>query len=264
VFDSGIGGLTVLRALHARLPGHDYVYLGDIARLPYGTRSPRTVARYSLQVASFLLDQGVDAIIIACNTATTYALDHLQAACDPLGIPVIGVVGPGVQAALGASEGGGLGLLGTTGTIQGGAYARELERVAPGRQLYGVACPLLVPLVEEGWLDGAVPQLVATHYLAELPPHVDTVILGCTHYPLLRPTLQRLRPDICWVDASVATADAAAALGPVPPGHGHTEFFVTDHVERFKGVGATFLGRVPQDVSWVDLPPATRGFWDNL
>jgi glutamate racemase len=263
VFDSGIGGLTVLQALRTALPGHDYVYLGDTARIPYGTRSPITVVRYSLAVASYLWEQGVDALVVACNTATTHALGHLQEAGRQVGMPVFGVVEPGVEAAIAAHRSGAIAVLGTPGTVAGGAYQRALQARAPGVEVHAVPCPLFVPLVEEGWTTGEVPTQVAEAYVGHLRGRVDVAILGCTHYPLLVPVLGRVLPGTTLVDSARATADAVRrALGDAP-GTGSVTYRVTDNVERFQEVGAHFLGEVPAPVEWVDLAPAKPPFVDG-
>lgn len=255
IFDSGIGGLTVHRELRAALPGHDLVYLGDTARVPYGTRSPETVKRYSFAVASHLAEAGAEAVVIACNTATTYALEDLAEAGARAGIQVFGVVEPGVRAALAAHHDGAIAVLGTEGTIRGGAYQRALTRTIPEDQIRGVPCPLFVPLAEEGWVDGDVPLAVAERYLGGLRGQIDTAILGCTHYPLLKPVLAEILPGVTLVDSAESTAQAVlAALGP-GDGDGSESFVVTDHVDRFTSVGEQFLGRRPQSVSWVDVGP---------
>ena len=260
VFDSGIGGLTVLAALRRALPGRDLLYLGDTARVPYGTRSPVTVVRYSLRVASYLHDQGVEALVVACNTATTHALPDLQAAGNEVGLRVFGVVEPGVQAALQAHHKGSIAVLGTEGTIRGGAYQAALNRLAPEVPLEAVACPLFVPLVEEGWIEGPVPRDIAEHYVGHLRGRVDTVILGCTHYPLLAPILAEVLPDVTLVDSASATAAAVQdALGS-GGNAGRVEFRVTDHIERFRRVGALFFGETPDPVEWIDLEPPKGPF----
>lgn len=265
VFDSGIGGLTVLAELARLLPEHDLVYLGDTARVPYGTRSPQTVIRYSLRVASYLAEHGIGALVVACNTATTHALPTLEAACAPLDIPVFGVVQPGVQAALAAHHHGAIAVLGTEGTVRGGAYQRALAALAPEVPVEAVPCPLFVPLAEEGWLHGQVPRLVAEQYVGSLRGRVDTVILGCTHYPLLKPVLHEVLPDAVLVDSAAATAITVRdALGPRGAGTGTLRFLVTDHVERFHRVGQRFLGRDPGPVEWVDVGPTTGPFAAHL
>ena len=261
VFDSGVGGLTVLAALRSALPGHDLLYLGDTARVPYGTRSPVTVIRYSLRVASFLHDQGIHTLVIACNTATTHALPALQKAGEQVGLRVFGVVDPGVNAALAAHTSGSIAILGTEGTIQGGAYQEKLRNRSPGTPVEAAACPLFVPLVEEGWTDGPVPSQIAEHYLGHFRGRVQTAILGCTHYPLLKGVLQDILPGVTLVDSADATAAAVKAELPNDSvGHGQTQYWVTDHVERFHRVGARFLGQAPDGVQWVDLPPASQPF----
>lgn len=260
VFDSGIGGLTVLRAIRDTTPGHDLLYLGDTARIPYGTRSPITVVRYSLRVASYLVSEGIDALVIACNTATTHALPALREAADTLGIPVFGVVDPGVEAALAARKDGAIAVLGTPGTITGLAYQRAIAAHDPTIPVFAVPCPLFVPLVEEGWTDGEVPRLVAEQYLASLRGRADVAILGCTHYPLLVPTLARVLPGTTLVDSAQATAQAVLrAFGPAP-GKGRVEYRVTDNMERFQDVGTRFLGETPTPVAWVDIGPASAPF----
>ncbi len=265
VFDSGIGGLTVLKALAEVLPGHDLVYLGDTARIPYGTRSPLTVVRYSLAVASWLVSEAkVERIIVACNTATTHALPDLRRVLAPLGVPVDGVVEPGVAAARAVHRGGDLAILGTQGTILGGAYHRALADLQPAVTLHGVACPLFVPLVEEGWLTGTVPHDVAETYVGHLRGRVDTAILGCTHYPLLRPVLSEVLPGTVLIDSADAMAHATlAAVGP-GVGRGSRSYYVTDNIERFCDVGAIFLGSRPEGVHWVDLSPAPPSFLEGL
>lgn len=263
VFDSGIGGLTVLAALDRALPEHDLLYLGDTARVPYGTRSPRTVRRYALRVASYLHAQGANFLVIACNTATAHALPALQAAGATVGVPVLGVIAPGVRAALDIHQHGAVGVLGTEGTISGGAYQGALRRERPEISIYPVACPLLVPLAEEGWTRGAVPTQVVDHYVGHLRGRIDTAILGCTHYPLLRETIGAVLPGVSLVDSAEATARAVReALGPRGPGQGSRRYVVTDHVERFVSVGERFLGHSPTPVTAVDLPPARAPFFD--
>lgn len=264
IFDSGIGGLTVLRAARAALPGHDLVYLGDTARIPYGTRSPLTVIRYSLRVASYLVhEQGVEALVVACNTASTHALDALKAAGDALGIGVHGVVAPGVEAALAAHDHGAIAVLGTAGTVSGGAYQRALATRAPKVPVHAVPCPLFVPLVEEGWLHGDVPRQIAETYVGHLRGGVDVAILGCTHYPLLKDVLGDVLPGTRLVDSADATAAVLRDTFGPGEGRGSTTYLVTDHVERFQAVGAHFLAEVPTPVRWVDLPAAKAPFLED-
>lgn len=263
VFDSGIGGLTVLRALHERLPAESTLYLGDTARVPYGTRSPETVERYAVQLARFLLAEGVKAIVVACNTATTHALPALSRLAGAHGVPVLGVVEPGVQAALARSRTGRLGVLATEGTVRGASYLRAVAARAPQASVVQVACPLFVALAEVGWTDDEVARLVARRYLQPLAHDgPDTVILGCTHFPLLASAIGAALPDVQLVDASEATA---AALSQLLDTHGlrrtdaetpGRRYLVTDNLERFVTVGARFLGAPPTPARVVDISPS--------
>ena len=264
VFDSGIGGLTVLSALTKIAPGHDYLYLGDTARVPYGTRSDLTVVRYSLSVASHLAAQGVTCIVVACNTASTYALPALQAACSPLGIDVIGVIGPGVAAALSAYQGGSIVVLGTEGTIRGHAYQRALMSTRPELHVIGLPCPLFVPLAEEGWVDGDIPAAIALRYLTPILGQSGVVILGCTHYPLLIPVLKEVLPNAMLIDSAKATAQVVAERFGGQNSAGTVEFQVTDHIDRFCRVGTRFLGFAPTNVTWVDLAAPSGSFANAL
>lgn len=261
VFDSGIGGLTVLAALRQRLPAEDLLYLGDTARVPYGTRSPATVERYSLRVAGHLVRCGVKALVVACNTASTWALGPLRAALEPRGIPVLGVIEPGARLAAARSTGGRVGVIGTEGTVRGGVYPRTLDALRPGLTVRAVACPLFVALAEEGWTDGEVARLTAEAYLAPLRGEVDTLILGCTHYPLLRGPITAALPGVLLIDSAAAVADATAArlseagLARAGAGPGRVRYLVTDNPERFQAVGARFLHEAPPLPTVVDLTP---------
>jgi glutamate racemase len=247
VFDSGLGGLTVARALFERLPRESVIYFGDTARVPYGPKSADTVRRYSSEILKFLLERGVKMVVVACNTSTAHALDHLRKIAP---VPVIGVIEPGARAAVAASKGGTLGVIGTVGTITSGAYQRAIAALNPAAKVEGAACPLLVPLVEEGWLDHPATELIAREYLAPLVrARVDTVVLGCTHYPLLKPVLGRvLGAGVTLIDSGGETARAVEtalrekkleAGGSGSPAH---HFVVSDDAPRFRKVGATFLG----------------------
>jgi glutamate racemase len=247
IFDSGIGGLTVTRAVYEALPRESTVYFGDTARVPYGPKSPETVRRYSLEILDWLLDQGVKAVVVACNTSTAHALDALRAASP---VPVIGVIEPGAAAAVRASRGGVIGVIGTAGTVASGAYARAIRARRPDAEVHHVACPLFVPFVEEGWFDHPATELVAREYLApSLTDHVDALVLGCTHYPLLKPLLGRVMgPGVALIDSAEETAAevkrvlAEAGL-EAPSGHVATHrFAVSDDEARFRQVGARFIG----------------------
>ena len=204
VFDSGVGGLTVLSALQRRLPHESFLYLGDTARVPYGSKPQAMVRAFARQISQTLLDRGVKGIVVACNTASAASLPQLA---DELPVPVWGVVEPGVAAALEASPRGRIGVLGTVGTIDARVYQDRLE--AAGATTWGRACPLFVPIVEEGISDSTIATLVAQHYLADRP-ELDTVILGCTHYPALAGTLQRVLGDVTLVDSAESTAAVVA------------------------------------------------------
>lgn len=259
IFDSGLGGLTVLASVAQRLPAENLLYLGDTARVPYGTRAPDTVRRYAQRVAGHLFRRGIKTLVIACNTATTWALPELRAAGAARGIPVIGVVEPGVEAALAVTTHGRMAVIGTEGTVRGGAYARALRALRPELYLHALACPLFVALAEEGWNEGDIADLAAERYLGHLrETDLDTLILGCTHYPLLRGSIARALPEVQLVDSASATAEALAralAEGGLERrgGAGSRHYLVTDHVDRFTRVGARFLGHAPQSVELVDL-----------
>jgi len=244
VFDSGVGGLTVAAALARRLPGERIVYLGDTARLPYGTKSPATVARYTQANVDFLVGRGVKAVVVACNTASALALDRLETA-----LPVWGGIEPGAARAAAASRGR-VGVIATEATVQSDAYGRALARLRPSLVVLSRACPLFVPLVEEGWFEHPAAELIAADYLAPLQQAgIDVLVLGCTHYPLLRPLLQRVMgPGVRLIDSGEATAEALAAtlraegLEALPGGEVFHRFAVSDDEARFRQVGSRFIG----------------------
>jgi glutamate racemase len=277
VFDSGVGGLTVLRALRARLPHESFLYLGDTARLPYGTKSSATVTRYARQAAQVLVDRGIKLLVIACNTASAVAVEDLAQRLHPL--PVVGVVEPGAAAACAASVHGRIVVIGTESTIRGGAYERAIARRRPAAAVVGRACPLFVALAEEGWCEGPIPEAVAERYLGDLrpdpddPASIDCLVLGCTHFPVLRPALAAVMgPEVSLVDSAETTARAVAGMladaglartAPAQPGHppgaagspAAVTLLATDGPERFARVGSRFLGLPlePGVVSLVDL-----------
>ena len=259
LFDSGVGGFTVLRALEARLPHEHTVYLGDTARVPYGTRSGEVVTRYALAAARHLVSHGIKALVVACNTVSAYSLPALQQA---LPIPVIGVIEPGAQSAAARTQGGQIAVLGTPATVNSGAYLMALRSYAPGVTVVQRACPLFVPLAEEGWVDGEVPRLVAERYLGDLRRSgTDTVLLGCTHYPLLARTIAEVvGARVAVVDGAEATAEATerllAARGLLRPASGapaRRRTLCTDLPDRFAAVAARFIGRPVTGVELVDL-----------
>jgi glutamate racemase len=269
VFDSGFGGLTVLRALIERLPHARFIFLGDTARLPYGSKSRRTIARYAAESARFLVnEQGAEFLVIACNTASALALDAIQ---DAVPVPVLGVIEPGAAAARAASRIGDVLVIATGATVESHAYATACQ--AQGMRAYEKACPLLVPLVEEGWTDHPVTAEVIRIYLDELNAEAaalgftpDTLVLGCTHYPLLRPLIERAVPaGIRVIDSAEAAAVAAVRLingHARPAAEQSAEFtspdpllrcFATDSVEKFERLGSRFLNRPVGKVELVDL-----------
>lgn len=262
VFDSGVGGLTVLKALLEVVPEADYAYFGDTARLPYGSKSVETVARYAVEAAHYLESHGGQMLVIACNTATALALDRITAAAH---VPVVGVVEPGAEAAAQATKNRKIVVLGTEATVTSHAYRRALE--ARGLAVREKACPLLVPLVEEGWVEHSVTEQIARIYLAEAFcdgfSDADALVLGCTHYPLLKPLLRRVAPSQAKiVDSAESTAHTVAAqlrelLPPALSSERRSQqrlkFFATDSVEKFRRLGQRFLGREIDDVVHVDL-----------
>jgi glutamate racemase len=264
VFDSGFGGLTVLKDLLELIPQADYLYFGDTARLPYGSKSVETVARYAVEAAHYLEAHGAQLLVIACNTATALALDRITAAAH---VPVVGVVEPGAEAAAAVSKNKKVVVIGTEATVSSHAYRKALE--ALGLDAREKACPLLVPLVEEGWVEHAVTEQVARIYLSEGFADgfrdADALVLGCTHYPLLKPLLHRVAPaHVRIVDSAESTAHAVAGhlqtlLPPTPSideerrALPRLKFFATDSVEKFRRLGERFLGHPIADVQHVDL-----------
>ncbi|HWA91199.1 MAG TPA: glutamate racemase [Rhizomicrobium sp.] len=257
IFDSGMGGLTVMRALTERLPNERFVYLGDTARLPYGTKSADTVSRYAVQAAGLLVKRRIKLLVVACNTASGVALPALREAFAPL--PVIDVIAPGAEAALAASPKGPIAVIATEGTVKAGAYLRAIHARAPEVEVMQQACPLFVPLAEEGLIAGEIADLVAHRYLDPLlakQPHA--LVLGCTHYPALKQTIAKVAgPEIVLVDSAATTALAVEKRlrddGLLHTGAPSREFLATDAAERFARVGEIFLGTKPDHVELVDL-----------
>ena len=265
VFDSGIGGLTVLRALGAEFPGEQFVYLGDTARLPYGTKTAETVVRYCLQASEALLDFGVKCIVVACNTASAVGLEAIRERAA--GLPVIGVIEPGAEAACAATRAH-IAVIATERTVSGGAYQEAILRRRPDVRISARATPLFVALAEEGLTQGPVAASVARHYLATLfaaqdagavPP--DTLVLGCTHFPILTEIIRSvIGPDVRIVDSAATTARAVrnelTMRGIASASDtGHVQFVATDGIERFARVGGSFLGRpiAPAEITLIDL-----------
>ena len=258
VFDSGIGGLTVVRELVQQLPHESIVYFGDTARVPYGSKSAETVRRYAAEAAAFLVSRDVKMIVIACNTATAHA-QELLATQTP--VPVLGVIEPGARAAVEATRTGRVGVIGTVGTIASGAYDLAVRRKLADARVYAQPCPLFVPLVEEGWAHHPAAALVARDYLTPLRDmDVDVLILGCTHYPLLRPLVQEVMgDDVTLVDSARETARdvrallEARALRRDPSAPPRYSFIASDAPLRFRDVGRRFLGDIVQAVERVDV-----------
>ena len=256
VFDSGVGGLTVLRAIHARLPGETTYYLGDSARMPYGAKSAETVTRYALAAAAHLSRLHIRALVVACSTASSVALDALR---NQLSIPVLGVVDAGVECALKLTPGGAVAVAATEGTSASGAYQRALTAHRPGIRVEARACPLFAPLVEEGSVEGPLAQAVVRHHLGGLvDAGVDTVVLGCTHYPLLTASLAAvLGPSIRIANGADTVADQLQAIlepqrqpSSTPPAH---RYFTTDAPQRATALATRFLGAPVPEVELVDL-----------
>ena len=261
IFDSGMGGLTVMRALKARLPGENFIYLGDTARLPYGTKSADTVTRYAVQASAALIAQGIKLLVVACNTASAAAVPTLRDTLAPL--PVVGVIEPGAQAAVAAAPEGPIAVIATEGTVKGGAYVRAIQDAAPDMAVVQQACPLFVALAEEGLRDGPITELAAHRYLDPLlatMPRPRGLVLGCTHFPVLKETIAKVAPDVAIVDSAETTAAAVEAilrernLLNMDAG-GVSRFLATDAPGRFAHLGEIFLGEPidPGSVTLVDL-----------
>jgi glutamate racemase len=259
VFDSGVGGLTVVKELIRRMPQESILYFGDTARVPYGPKSAETVQRYSREAAAYLMSRGVKSIVIACNTATAHAYENLRAS---LPVPVLGVVEPGARAATQATRTGRIGVIGTAGTIRSGAYDYAVRSLLPNARVYAQPCPLFVPIVEEGWSTHEVARLAAREYLTPLHDvDIDVLVLGCTHYPLLRPLIaDTMGPRVSLVDSGEETAmevesvlEKAGLLRPAGSSVGHLHFVASDSPLRFREVGRRFLGDLVRDVERFDV-----------
>lgn len=258
VFDSGVGGLTVLHQIAQRLPNESLLYLGDTARVPYGTKSSQTILRYARACANVLLQRKIKLLVVACNTASAFATTALR---EELSIPVIDVIEPGARAAAQKTANRRIGVIGTAGTVASGAYPRAIARLIPQAHVICKSCPLFVPLAEEGWTEGEVPLTVAKTYLRELlDTHIDTLVLGCTHYPLLKNTIaQAAGPSITLVDSAEETAGVVEAtlrkmklnsLGNANPQY---HFLVSDAPEGFTRIARHFFDGNIDQVEWVDF-----------
>jgi glutamate racemase len=258
IFDSGVGGLTVLKEIVKALPQEDTIYLGDTARVPYGTKSPETVTRFSRQISSFLFRRDIKLLVVACNTASAVSLDALK---GEFPLPIVGVIEPGARRAARVTKNRKVGIIGTEATIKSSAYAKAIKRIDPAIEVLTRACPLFVPLAEEGWVDNDVARLTASTYLKELKEGgIDTLVLGCTHYPLLKDVIAtELGPGVQLVDSAEETARTVAAIlgerGELRPSmeQGNHHYFVTDIPAGFIKVGNRFLGGTLGEVYQVDL-----------
>lgn len=264
IFDSGLGGLTVLKEIARLLPYESTVYLGDTARVPYGNKSKDTIVRYSFENARFLLRHHIKLLVIACNTASAFALEEIRSA---LPIPVIGVIKPGAKAATAATRTGRVGIIGTEGTIKSGAYCSAIKALAPDVKTFTQACPMFVPLAEEGWTDNSIAIDTAAMYLAPLKKiGIDTLVLGCTHYPLLKRTIAKVMgPGVKLIDSAEAAAqEVRRTLAENGIANGQNtapsrRFYVTDSPERFIKVGKTFFGEELSDAELAYLEALEYG-----
>jgi len=266
IFDSGVGGLTVLREIIKAMPQEDTIYLGDTARVPYGTKSPETVIRFARQITSFLVSRDIKLLVVACNTASAVSLEELKAEFP---IPIVGVIEPGAMRAAAATRSGRVGVIGTAGTIRSSAYTKAIKRINPDIEVITGECPMFVPLAEEGWVDNEVARLTARTYLQPLKDHgVDTLVLGCTHYPLLKGIIAEVMgAGVTLVDSAAETAgrvrEILAEQGDIrpPQENGNHHFFVTDVPAGFIRIGNRFLGGSFGDVYQINLEDdlAARG-----
>ncbi|MDP8232481.1 MAG: glutamate racemase [Candidatus Zophobacter franzmannii] len=244
IFDSGIGGLTVFKTIRKAFPAEDIVYFGDTARVPYGPKSKNTVIEYSIQNASFLIQQNAKIIIVACNTSSAVALPYIREITD---IPVIGVIVPGAIAASNATRNNRIGIIGTEGTIRSEAYTKEILALKESADIHSTPCPLFVSLAEEGWENSQEAETIAETYLKQLlAEKVDTIVLGCTHYPILKSTIQKVvGKDVRLVDSSEAIIDSLRMILPNPEADkiGHDYFFVSDNEEKFYNLASRILNK---------------------
>ena len=258
VFDSGIGGLTVVKRLASALPNENIIYFGDTARVPYGSKSNSTVIEYAIQDAKFLMNKNVKAIVVACNTVSSVALNELGKHFD---VPIIGMIEPGAEYALSHTENGKIGVIGTRTTISNSAYALALKKHNPKLEVFEKACPLFVPLAEEGWINHKATYEIAEEYLLELRENgIDTLVLGCTHYPILAEIIQKVIGEkVKLVDSGIASAEVVRnelnriGFETNSRGLGHQEYYVSDIPAKFKEVAELFLGRPVKDVHKVDI-----------
>ncbi len=255
IFDSGVGGLTVLKEVSKMLPAENIIYLGDTARVPYGIRSPETVTRYSFECTEFLLRKKIKLLVIACNTVSAISLHEIQ---KKISIPVIGVIEPGARAAAISTKNKRVGVIGTEATIKSSAYMKAIKALNKDIDVFGLSCPLFVPLAEEGWTDDVIAQLVAKKYLKDIiDMGVDTLVLGCTHYPLLKGVIKEIMSDVYLVDSAIETAkvvkDVLQTQRSMGSEQGKQKFYVTDSPEKFVSVGERFLGHKIENIKKISL-----------
>lgn len=254
IFDSGVGGLTVLKEIFMALPSENTIYLGDTARVPYGIRSPETVTRYSFENTRFLSSKDIKILVIACNTASSVSLDAVR---THFSVPVVGVIEPGAKAAVAASAKKKIGVIGTEATVRSGSYTRAIKKIDSSAEVFSMPCPLFVPLVEEGWTEGSITEMIAEKYLADIKQKdIDTLVLGCTHYPLLKPVLSQVMGDaVTLIDSAIETAREIHGIlekqsllntSGQTPKH---QFYVTDSPQKFLAVGQRFLGA---DIDYIE------------
>ncbi len=258
IFDSGIGGLTVLKEIIGRLPDEHTVYLGDTARVPYGIRSPETVTRYSFENTRFLFSRGIKLLVVACNTVSSISIEAIKKSVD---VPVVGVIEPGARAAVSSTRNRKIGIIGTSATIKSGAYARAIQAIDSSVEVFGLPCPLFVPLVEEGWTEGIIAEMIAEKYLKDIKgTGLDTLVLGCTHYPLLKDVISKIMGEkVRLIDSAIETARAienvlaASSLKRAEAGIGLHAFYVTDSPDKFVDVGERFLGKKIDSIKKIEL-----------
>lgn len=258
VFDSGLGGLTVVRELIKKLPYEDVVYFGDTARLPYGSKSARVITEFSFQNTEFLMKHNIKTLVVACNTASSMSLSDIK---KKFNLPIVGVIEPGAKAAVNITKNGRIGVIGTKGTIASKSYDKALKKITPGIKVFSYACPLFVPLVEEGWINKDITYRVAKEYLKPLKTRkVDTIILGCTHYPILKTVIAKIMgPEVKLIDSAKATADTVRELLIKEDlitrtnQRGKYKFFVSDLHEKFVKIGRRFLGKNILQIKQINL-----------
>lgn len=255
IFDSGVGGLTVLREVSKMLPAENIIYLGDTARVPYGIRSPETVIRYSFECTDFLLRQNIKLLVVACNTVSAVGIDKI---CQKVAIPVVGVIEPGAITAVNSTKNKRIGIIGTEATISSSAYTRAIKAINRDVEVFGLPCPLFVPLVEEGWTEGTITRLIAEKYLQQMMNRgVDTLVLGCTHYPLLKGVINEVMDNVLLIDSAIETARVVKDMlkGHETTGdwQGSVKFYVTDSPEKFVRVGGRFLEREIDKIERIEL-----------